>query len=60
LISVITGSFNFTNTADTANDDNILVIHNPAIAALYNQEFERVNSIAAPPPASEIDCSKVK
>jgi len=58
--TVITGSFNFTNTADTANDDNILVIHSPEIAALYNQEFQRLNSIAATPPASEIDCSKVK
>jgi phosphatidylserine/phosphatidylglycerophosphate/cardiolipin synthase-like enzyme len=57
---VITGSFNFTNAADTANDDNILVIHSPEIAALYNQEFERVNSLASAPPASEIDCSKVK
>jgi phosphatidylserine/phosphatidylglycerophosphate/cardiolipin synthase-like enzyme len=58
--TVITGSFNFTNAADTVNDDNILVIHSPEIAALYNQEFERVNSLAIPPPASEIDCSKVK
>ena len=58
--TVITGSFNFTKAADTANDDNILVIHSPAIAALYNQEFERVNGIAATRPASEIDCSKVK
>lgn len=58
--TVITGSFNFTNTADTANDDNILVIHSPAIAALYNQEFERVNGIASAPAASEMDCSKTK
>jgi phosphatidylserine/phosphatidylglycerophosphate/cardiolipin synthase-like enzyme len=58
--TVITGSFNFTNSADTANDDNILAIHSPEIAALYNQEFERLNGIAATPPDSEIDCSKVK
>ena len=58
--TVITGSFNFTNAADTANDDNILVIHSPEIAALYNQEFERLNGIAATPPDSEIVCSKVK
>jgi phosphatidylserine/phosphatidylglycerophosphate/cardiolipin synthase-like enzyme len=58
--TVITGSFNFTNAADTVNDDNVLVIHSPEIAALYNQEFERINSLASSPQASEIDCSKVK
>jgi phosphatidylserine/phosphatidylglycerophosphate/cardiolipin synthase-like enzyme len=55
---VVTGSFNFTDSADTANDDNLLVIHSPAVAALYLQEFERVDSIAQPPSASDIDCSK--
>jgi phosphatidylserine/phosphatidylglycerophosphate/cardiolipin synthase-like enzyme len=40
--TVITGSFNFTQTADKANDDNILIIRSPAVAALYNQEFAKV------------------
>ena len=31
--TVITGSFNFTVSADEVNDDNILVIHSPAVAA---------------------------
>jgi phosphatidylserine/phosphatidylglycerophosphate/cardiolipin synthase-like enzyme len=39
---VITGSFNFTNSADTANDDNILIIRNASVAALYTQEFDRI------------------
>lgn len=40
--TVITGSYNFTRTADTANDDSLLIIRNPAVAALYLQEFARV------------------
>ncbi len=55
---VVTGSFNFTDSADTSNDDNVLVIHSPAVAALYLQEFGRVDGIAQSPDAGEIDCSK--
>ncbi len=40
--TVITGSFNFTVTADNANDDNVLIIHNPAVAAQYLQEYARI------------------
>ena len=40
--TVITGSFNPTAGADTRNDENILVIHDKAIANLFLQEFERV------------------
>jgi phosphatidylserine/phosphatidylglycerophosphate/cardiolipin synthase-like enzyme len=53
---VITGSFNFTKSADDENDDNVIVIHSPALAQLYLQEFERVNSIAQPPDG--ISCTK--
>ena len=52
---VVTGSFNFTDAADTSNDDNVLVIHSPVVAALYLQEFERVNSIAQTPSASDVE-----
>jgi phosphatidylserine/phosphatidylglycerophosphate/cardiolipin synthase-like enzyme len=40
--TVITGSFNFTQTADDANDDNVLIIDSPAVATLYDQEFDTV------------------
>jgi len=40
--TVITGSFNPTAGADTRNDENILVIHDKAIASLFLQEFERI------------------
>ena len=46
---VITGSFNFTVSADDSNDDNLLVISSPALAQLYLQEYQRLDSIAEPP-----------
>ena len=39
---VITGSYNFSNNAETRNDENTLVIHSAEIAELYMEEFERV------------------
>ena len=40
--TVILGSFNFTRSADTANDENLLIIDDQEIASLYLDEFERV------------------
>ncbi len=40
--TVITGSFNFTWSADTENDENVLVIHDPAAAAWYEREYQRI------------------
>lgn len=37
---VITGSHNWTATAETRNDENTLIIHDPAVANIYLQEFE--------------------
>jgi phosphatidylserine/phosphatidylglycerophosphate/cardiolipin synthase-like enzyme len=53
---VITGSFNFTVTADKANDDNVLVIHSPEIANQYLQEYGRVSSLGQPPNKTNITC----
>ena len=39
---VVTGSFNPTKNADTKNDENLLIIHSPAIAEKYLEEFELV------------------
>jgi phosphatidylserine/phosphatidylglycerophosphate/cardiolipin synthase-like enzyme len=39
---VVTGSANFTATADRFNDENTLIIEDPALAAHYIAEFERV------------------
>jgi phosphatidylserine/phosphatidylglycerophosphate/cardiolipin synthase-like enzyme/DNA/RNA endonuclease YhcR with UshA esterase domain len=37
---LITGSHNWSNTAETRNDENTLLIYDAAIANLYLQEFE--------------------
>ena len=39
---VVTGSFNYTYSAENYNDENLLVIYNPQIAELYLAEFERI------------------
>lgn len=54
---VITGSFNFSNNAARSNDENIVIIRDADIAALYLDEFSRIQSIASPPENGEIDCN---
>ena len=39
---VIFGSYNFTNSAETKNDENLIVIYNEDIAAQFKAEFQRV------------------
>lgn len=43
---VITGSYNFTATAEKTNDENLVIIHDPAVAAQYLQHFNQVYSNA--------------
>lgn len=38
--TVITGSHNWSNSAETSNNENTLIIHNSRIANLYLQEFK--------------------
>jgi phosphatidylserine/phosphatidylglycerophosphate/cardiolipin synthase-like enzyme len=40
--TVITGSYNFSANAEKRNDENTLVIHDPAIAGQFMAEFERL------------------
>jgi phosphatidylserine/phosphatidylglycerophosphate/cardiolipin synthase-like enzyme len=51
---VVTGSFNFTESADSINDENVLVIDSPQVAQQYLAEFDRVNAIAKTP--TDITC----
>ncbi len=37
--TVMTGSHNYSNAANTTNDENTVIVHDPAIANLYAQEF---------------------
>jgi phosphatidylserine/phosphatidylglycerophosphate/cardiolipin synthase-like enzyme len=39
---VILGSYNFTNSAETKNDENMLVVYNKDIAEQFIAEFQRV------------------
>lgn len=40
--TVITGSHNWTEAANRGNDETVLVIQNPVVAAHYQQEFDRL------------------
>ena len=42
---VIFGSYNLTNSAETRNDENLLVIYNADIAAQFIAEFQRVYAL---------------
>jgi phosphatidylserine/phosphatidylglycerophosphate/cardiolipin synthase-like enzyme len=39
---VITGSYNFSASAETRNDENLLIVYDPQIAAAYLAEYRRV------------------
>jgi phosphatidylserine/phosphatidylglycerophosphate/cardiolipin synthase-like enzyme len=39
---VITGSYNFSASAENRNDENTLILHDPEIATIYIEEFTRV------------------
>jgi phosphatidylserine/phosphatidylglycerophosphate/cardiolipin synthase-like enzyme len=45
---VITGSYNFTASAETRNDENVIIIFNPDVAAQYMNDFWRVYVMAKP------------
>jgi phosphatidylserine/phosphatidylglycerophosphate/cardiolipin synthase-like enzyme len=40
--TVVFGSYNFTNSAETKNDENLLVVYNADIATQFMAEFQRV------------------
>ncbi len=39
--AVAIGSFNFSSNASESNDENLLILYDPAVAAQYEQEFVR-------------------
>ena len=53
---VMTGSLNYSTNAEESNDENVLIVDNPEIAALYIQEFERVWALASDPEADKFPC----
>jgi len=53
---VVTGSLNFSTSAETSNDENVLIIDNPAIAKLYMEEFGRIWKLATDPEPDKFPC----
>lgn len=43
---VVTGSYNFSSSAETRNDENVLIFHSRAVAQQYLEEFERIYQLA--------------
>ncbi len=39
---ILTGSYNWTNTADNSNDENIVILKSPVIAYKYYHEFQNL------------------
>lgn len=46
---VIAGSYNFTESAETTNDENVVIIFSPEIAEKFTEEFQRVYQLAQLP-----------
>ena len=53
---VITGSLNFSTSAEESNDENVIILDNPEIAKLYIQEFERDWLQGSDPDPANIKC----
>ena len=53
---VITGSLNYSTSAEESNDENVIILDNPEIAHLYLQEFDRIWSLAANTEPGSVVC----
>ncbi len=53
---VVTGSLNFSTNADENNEENVIIIDNPEIAALYLREFQKNWDLATAPPVGAFTC----
>lgn len=54
--TVVTGSFNYSDNALSNNDENVVIIKNPTIAALYIDEWQRLWDDASPLEDGEVTC----
>ncbi len=45
---VVFGSYNFSRNAETQNNENVLIVHSPELAAAFEAEFQKVWAQAAP------------
>jgi phosphatidylserine/phosphatidylglycerophosphate/cardiolipin synthase-like enzyme len=53
---IVTGSMNYSTSAEESNDENVIILDNPEIAALYMADFDRIWNLAAPPEPGSITC----
>ena len=53
---VVTGSLNFSSSADEDNEENVIIIDNPEIAALYLQEYQKLWDQAMSVQAGAFTC----
>ena len=53
---VVTGSLNYSSNADESNEENVVILDNPEIAALYLQEFEKLWNQAHDADTSALKC----
>lgn len=53
---VVTGSLNFSSSADDENEENVVILENPEIAALYLAEYEKIWNLANDPNPAEFPC----
>lgn len=53
---VVTGSLNFSSSADDENEENVIILDNPEIAALYLQEYQRIWDTAMSVPVGAFTC----
>jgi phosphatidylserine/phosphatidylglycerophosphate/cardiolipin synthase-like enzyme len=53
---VVTGSLNYSSNADDSNEENVVILDNPEIAALYLQEFDKLWNQAHDVEAGTFTC----
>jgi phosphatidylserine/phosphatidylglycerophosphate/cardiolipin synthase-like enzyme len=53
---LVTGSLNFSVNANESNDENVIIIHEPNLAAQYLREFERRWPEAREPDQADMNC----
>jgi phosphatidylserine/phosphatidylglycerophosphate/cardiolipin synthase-like enzyme len=54
--TVITGSFNFTASADESNDDNVLIIRSKTVANAYLKEYAKIYGEGKQPDPADMKC----
>lgn len=55
--TVLTGSFNISDNATTSNDENMVIIRDPDLAAQYLAEYDRMLQSARAVDAADITCN---